>query len=106
MDTQLDIFDDSRDVMLRRQFDAGFEGSGDIADLAWLPAWVLTDEPRLASLLAPAQPSRHTDAEQAMRLLVELIGLERQGRQHDIVDRRRRLRDLNGSLYAAYLRTR
>jgi len=41
-------------------------------------------------------------------MLAELacLGLERQGRHHDIVERRKALRDLHPSLYAAYMRTR
>jgi hypothetical protein len=45
-------------------------------------------------------------ARQSFRTLVELLGLERQGRQRDIVERRKTLRDLHPSLYAAYMRTR
>jgi hypothetical protein len=41
-----------------------------------------------------------------MRLLVELIGLERQGRHHDVVERRRALRDMHGILYGAYMKAR
>ncbi|SCK08316.1 hypothetical protein VAR608DRAFT_0233 [Variovorax sp. HW608] len=37
-----------------------------------------------------------------MRLLLELLGLERQGRHHDVVERRKALRDTHPSLYAAY----
>lgn len=88
---------------LRRDFLAGFEGAGDRSDLAWFPAWVLIARPALAPHLALAQPSLHQAPERAMRLLVELLGLERQGRQHDLVARRRALRDLNEALFAAYM---
>lgn len=92
---------------LLRRFGAGFDGDdGGTADLAWFPAWALTEQSALARVLATAEPSRHTAPERALRLLVELIGLEHQGRHHDVVERRRRLRDLQPSLYAAYLRTR
>ena len=90
---------------LRRAFDAAFEGAGDATDLAWLPAWVLTQRPRLAQALSPSRPSLHTPPEQAMRLMLELLGLERQGRHHDIVGHRKRLRDLHASLYASYMAT-
>ena len=30
-----------------RDFQAGFEGDGDVRDLAWFPAWVLTQRPGL-----------------------------------------------------------
>lgn len=88
---------------LMRKFEAEFDGAGDSSDLAWFAAWVLTQRPRLSEKLATAQASQHTPPEQAMRLLVELLGLERQGRQHDIIPRRRALRDLHPSLYAAYM---
>lgn len=91
---------------LRRDFDAGFEGAGNAEDLAWFPAWVLTRQPALARLIGQAEAGRHAEPEQALRLLVEILGLERQGRQADLVARRRRLRDLNGTLYAAYTATR
>lgn len=88
------------------RFEAQLDCGGGEADLAWWPAWLLTQQPSLAAHLATAQPSRHEPPEQAMRLLIELLGLERQGRQHDIVPRRKALRDLCPQLYAAYLRTR
>ncbi|MBT2326996.1 hypothetical protein J7E62_32400 [Variovorax paradoxus] len=91
---------------LRKRFDATFEGHGDVRDLAWFPAWVLTEKPGLSRLLGEAQRSLHTEPEQAMRLLLELLGLERQGRHQDLVARRRALRDAHPSLYAAYMRTR
>lgn len=86
-----------------QQFEEEFE-SGD--DLAWWPAWLLTQHSPLAPQLALAQPARHESPEQAMRLLVELLGLERQGRHHDLVLQRKELRDLNPELYAAYIRRR
>lgn len=103
----------ARDPVLQRlkdQFDASFEPDSDSADvtqdLAWFPAWVLTHQPREVAHLSQAQPGQHSAPEQAMRLLVNLLGLERQGRQHDIVAYRKSLRDLNGWLYAQYMKTR
>lgn len=74
---------------LSRRFEASFEGMGDVSDLAWFPAWLLTDRPDLADHLGAAQPSQHSEPEQAMRVLIELLGLERQGRHRDIVARRK-----------------
>ena len=91
---------------LMRGFEANFEGVGDVSDLAWFAAWVLTERPNLSERLAAAQASQHSKPEQAMRVLIELLGLERQGRHHDIVARRKALRDLHPSLYAAYMRNR
>lgn len=91
---------------LTRKFEASFEGSGEPGDLAWFPAWVLTERPALAATLALAQPSQHSAPEKAMRVLIELLGLERQGRHHDVVARRKILRDIPPSLYAEYMKTR
>ena len=41
-----------------------------------------------------------------MRVMLELLGLERQGRQRDLIELRKTLRGLNGALYAAYMATR
>lgn len=88
------------------KFQAAFEGEGDADDLAWFPAWVLTERPGLAAPLALAQPSLHSAPEKAMRVLIELLGLERQGRHHDVVERRKILRDIHAPLYSAYLLAR
>jgi hypothetical protein len=100
------VLDDPLLHRLRRRFDDEFEGRGDDTDLAWFPAWLLTANSGLARVLAAAEPSGHREPEQAMRLLVECIGLERQGRQHDLVASRRRLRALHTGLYDAYMRVR
>ena len=88
------------------KFDATSTGDGEIGDLSWFAAWVLIERPGLREPLAVAQASQHSVPEQAMRLLVELLGLERQGRHSDIVARRKVLRDLQPSLYAAYMKSR
>lgn len=88
------------------KFELVFDGTGDGRDLAWFPAWVLTERPALASALTQAQTGQHSEPEQAMRLLLVLLGLERQGRQRDIVETRQSLRELHGALYAAYMATR
>ncbi len=91
---------------LVRKFGENFDGDGTADDTAWFAAWVLTERPEVAEHLCAAQSSLHNPPERAFRVLVELLGLERQGRQRDIVDRRKTLRDLHPSLYAAYMRTR
>lgn len=90
---------------LMRSFEAS-TGGAEIGDLSWFAAWVLIERPDLREHLAPAQAAQHSPAEQAMRLLVELLGLERQGRHADIIARRKALRDLQPSLYAAYMKGR
>jgi hypothetical protein len=91
---------------LRKRFDASFEGEGNVADLARFPAWLLTDTPALARFIGQAKPSLQEAAERAMRLLLDLLELERRGRHHDLVARRRELRGLNAALYASYTATR
>jgi hypothetical protein len=91
---------------LVRAFEERFEGAGDADDLVWFPAWVLTERPALAPALTQAQASQHTKAEQAMRLMIALLGLERQGRQREVLEHRKALRGLNSALYAAYMATR
>ena len=87
-------------------FRTEFEQDHAAPELAWFPAWLLTARPALMAQLAQAQVSLHSAPEQALRLLVNLLGLERQGRHHDIVQLRRNLRDLNAWLYGAYMKTR
>lgn len=99
------------DRLLRRfgaEFEAGISAdhSHPAEPLAWFPAWVLTDQPALAARLREAQPGLDTEPERALRLMVELLGLERQGRHHELIERRRRLRDLQPALFAAYMKTR
>jgi hypothetical protein len=90
----------------RRQFDTQFEGDGSVADLAWFPAWVLTDKPALAAALGESQPGMQTAPERALRLLIDLLHLERQGRQRELVAQRRRLRELQPALFRAYMASR
>jgi len=41
-----------------------------------------------------------------MRLLLDLLHLERQGRQRELIAQRKRLRDLQPALYACYMKSR
>lgn len=91
---------------LRQRFDAGFEGDGNEHDLAWFPAWLLCERPALAARLGQAEPGLQQPPERAMRLLLDLLHLERQGRQHDLPARRRQLRELHPALFALYMKTR
>ncbi|MCR4467902.1 hypothetical protein [Burkholderia sp. SCN-KJ] len=91
---------------LRRTFDASFDGSGDVVDLAWFPAWALIQKTGLAPLLKQAQPGRDNEPERAARLVLRLLALEREGRHHELMDSRRNLRDLHDPLYRLYMKTR
>ena len=94
--------------LLRRfedQFDPGAD-SDPTPLLAWWPAWLLIDQPALLPQLRLAQTGQDSAPERCFRLLAELLGLERQGRHHELVAGRKRLRDQQPALYAAYLRSR
>jgi hypothetical protein len=54
---------------LRRRFDADFSGTGEIADYAWFPAWLLVVKPALASRLGEARVQRDLAASRATALL-------------------------------------
>jgi hypothetical protein len=97
--------DKSLDSLLKK-FYANFEGAGDITDIAWFPAWVLIEKPALARLLIAAQRSTQSGPERAMRLLLELLNLERQGRHYELLDCRMKLQGLHASLYFSYMSTR
>ena len=73
---------------------------------AWLPAWLLVDQPLLAEPLAGAQPTRHDAPERALLLVQSLLRLERQGRHADVVAHRRELLGLSAWLFSIYMKTR
>lgn len=91
---------------LRERFETSIDGDGTVDELAWFPAWLLTERPSLAGRLALAQRGTCSPAERGLRLLAELLGLERQGRQRDMGARRKELRDLHRGLFAAYMASR
>lgn len=91
---------------LVKAFEAGFTGFESTEDLVWFPAWVLTERPNFAASFALAQPSNHSPGGKAMRIMIALLGLERQGRHHDIVTERKHLKDLNEALFMAYMKSR
>jgi hypothetical protein len=105
-----------RDPLLTRllkNFHANFENDADenaaqasSHDLAWFPAWVLTQTPALASLLGAAQPGQHSRPERGLRAVLALLLLERQGAQAEQAARRRALRELHPGLYAAFMSSR
>lgn len=105
------IGDPLLDRLLRR-FDAAFDaGPSDDATeppslAAWLPAWLLTEQPALLPLLRAARRGQDTGPERAFWQLVELLGLERQGRHHELIAGRQQLRGQQPALYAAYMKSR
>ena len=94
--------------LLRRfddQFDPGVSHP-DTPALAWWPAWLLIDQPALLPQLRQAEAGQDSAPERAFRLLAQLLGFERQGRHAELIAARKRLRDLQPALYAAYMRSR
>ena len=77
-----------------------------IAPLAWFPAWLLIAQPALLPRLREANTGQDSAPERVFRLLVELLGLERQGRHAELIAGRKRLRDQQPALYAVYMKTR
>jgi len=97
---------DSSLLALRRAFDANFDGEGTIEDISWFAAWAIAEKPGIATHLRACEPSTRTLPEQGMRIMLELLTLEREGRQHELVERRKVLRGLHPGLFDAYIRTR
>jgi len=93
---------------LRHRFDDDFDAAERPGrdPLAWFPAWLLIEQPALLPRLREARAGASSDPEQVFRLLVEALGLERQGRQRELIEVRRRLRDRQPTLYAAYMKSR
>ncbi len=89
---------------LAQRFEDAFDPAGD--GWAWLPAWALVEQPLLASVLAAAEPKPACPAADGFVLVAALLRMERQGRHHDIVERRKRLRGLSTPLFTAYMATR
>lgn len=91
---------------LIRKFETTFAGYEIVSDLVWFPAWVLTERPNFSASFALAQPSNHSPAEKAMRIMIALLGLERRGRHHDTVTERKHLKAVNEELFLAYMKSR
>lgn len=93
--------------LLRRfedHFDPGIHRN--TSALAWWPAWLLVDQPALLPHLRQAQAGQDSAPERSFRLLAELLGLEREGRHPALITARKRLRDQQPALYAAYMASR
>ena len=96
---------DTRLDRLVARFEERFDPASG-AEWAWLPAFALVDQPLLAGPLSPATPDTQTAAGEAFTVVMALLRLERQGRHHEIVAHRARLRSLSEILFAAYMATR
>ena len=76
---------------------AGLDANGQIA---------LVERPLLAGPLATAEPPADEAPAEAFKTVAALLRLERQGRHHEIVAQRARLKALSGPLMKAYMATR
>jgi hypothetical protein len=91
---------------LVRGFEGEFEGQGSANDFAWFPAWVLIADGRLAEGLRLAQAGANTRPERCARIVLGLLALERQGSHAELIEGRRKLRDLNPALFVRYMQDR
>jgi len=91
---------------LLRDFDTQFDAEGTPEDFAWFPAWALIADRRLAACLRLSQPGTNTRAEYCTRVVLDLLLLERQGRHAELIERRRKLRELHPALFARYMQGR
>lgn len=74
--------------------------------LTWFPAWALVEEPNLDDLFRQARQGTNTLPERTARVISQLLGLEKQGRHHDIIPLRARLRELSPALFRLYMARR
>ena len=91
---------------LVRDFDAEFEGEGTPQDFSWFPAWVLIADSRLGECLRLSQAGANTRSEYCARVALGLLLFERQGRHAELVEGRRKLRELHPALFARYMQGR
>ena len=91
---------------LVRNFDAEFEGAGTPDDFTWFPAWALIADSRLAQCLRLTQAGANTRPEYCARVVLGLLSCERQGRHAELIEGRRKLRELHPALFARYMQGR
>ena len=89
-----------------RRFENEFDGSDAQDGFAWFPAWLLIEDGRLAARLTLAEAGSATAPEKCARLVMTLLALERAGRHVELIENRRRLRDVNNALFAMYMQSR
>ena len=87
-------------------FDGEFEGEGTPEDFAWFPAWALVAGGGLAETLRHAEAGADSRPERCMRIVLEVLALERQGRHAELVEGRRKLREAHPALFARYMQSR
>jgi hypothetical protein len=90
---------------LLRDFDRVLAADDD-AEFAWFPAWALIAEPALAEVLRGAETPVQSPPELAAHTVMQLLTLERQGRHHELIAKRKGLRALHAGLFEHYMATR
>jgi hypothetical protein len=90
---------------LLRTFQATIAAEGD-TDLTWFAAWLLIAEPATVAILRQTQRGRDSLPERTARLIADLLGLERQGRHAEVLELRKKLRNLHTELFALYMLSR
>lgn len=82
------------------------EHASSFGDSCWFPAWAVVAYPDLCAVVRGATTPIQSAPEQAFHAATSLLALERQGRHHEIIEQRKRLRTLNRELFAFYMQTR
>jgi hypothetical protein len=101
---------DLDDEMLDRDWQR-FEAASDWESVdeaklaAWFPAWCVLEHPALGAALKDAELPDLAPA-QAVRVLLDLLELERRGDQQRLVAKRARLRELSPDFFALYMASR
>lgn len=91
---------------LLRSFDGEFEADGRPDDFCWFPAWAAITDSRLAPGLRLAEDGAKTRAERCARIVLGLLSLERQGRHAELIELRRKLREVHPALFTRYMQFR
>jgi hypothetical protein len=112
---QLDVFEHSRDVVLHnaaidalRKRNPGACAQAVLGKeaQAWLPAWALIAGSQLTNCLQLSRTGTDTRSEYCARIVLGLLLFERHGRPAELVEKRRKLRELQPALFARYMQGR
>jgi hypothetical protein len=97
---------DTRLRTLLQRFHADPELSGEEADLAWFPAWLLISEPSLLPVFRQTMEQGHKPPERCARIVMDLLISERHGGRRINVEQRKKLKALHAGLFNRYMSTR
>lgn len=82
------------------------EHASSLGGSCWFPAWAVVAYPELCAVIRGATTPIQSAPEQAFHVNMSLLALERQGRHHEIIEQRKRLRTLNPELFTFYMQNR